>query len=178
MKKSPRRLQAVGVVFVRGRSYRLCEHSALTVIGLFFISLTRVKEMKQRKRVQGDSKSPCKSPGLCAFCTYEPKAVREAASQKPRGLAVLIANTFLKGFEGVWGDFSQKSPRVPPHAMIASISATVRGMAAERSMQPSSVISTSFSMRTPMPSSAMYIPGSTVITMPGLSVRSRSVQMS
>jgi len=34
----------------------------------------------RRKRVQGDSKSPCRSPGLCALCTCGPKLFREAAS--------------------------------------------------------------------------------------------------
>ena len=62
--------------------------------------------------------------------------------------------------------------------MMASISSTVLGMAADRSTQPSSVIKTSFSMRTPIASSSIYIPGSTVITMPGCSVCSRSVTIS
>ena len=56
------------------------EHKFLPFVGLFFTSLTRVKEVKRRKRVQGDSKSPCRTPGLCAFCTYGPKVVREVAS--------------------------------------------------------------------------------------------------
>ena len=63
-----------------GVEVRLCEQDFLTIIGLFFTSLTRVKEVKRRKRVQGDSKSPCRSPGLCALCTCGPNAFREAAS--------------------------------------------------------------------------------------------------
>ena len=35
--------------------------------------------------------SPYVSPGLCAFCTYGPKLFGEAASQKPRCLAVSLA---------------------------------------------------------------------------------------
>ena len=54
--------------------------------------------------------------------------------------------------------------------MNASISSTVLRMLEERSIGFSSVMTISFSMRMPMPSSSMYRPGSTVMTMPGRSV--------
>lgn len=55
-------------------------------------------------------------------------------------------------------------------AMNASMSLTVLRMLEERSIGFSSVMTMSFSMRMPMPSSSMYRPGSTVMTMPGRSV--------
>ncbi|MBQ1944846.1 MAG: hypothetical protein II346_07550, partial [Ruminococcus sp.] len=51
-----------GLVGGGGEDVRWCEQNFLTFVGLLFISLTHVKETNQRKRVQGDSKSPCRSP--------------------------------------------------------------------------------------------------------------------
>ena len=53
--------------------------------------------------------------------------------------------------------------------MMASISSVVRGIASESTVQPSSVMSRSSSMRMPIASSSMYRPGSSVMTMPGAS---------
>jgi len=69
----------------------MCEQSFLTFITLLFTFLARPKKVNRKKRVQGDSKSPCRSLGLCAFCPYGTKLFREVASQKPRCLAVSLA---------------------------------------------------------------------------------------
>ena len=81
---------------LRGNLFGECEHIFLTLIHLLSISLTRVKEIDERKRVQGDSKSPCRSPGLCALCTYGPKVFREAASLLFLG-AVRMPNSVGRG---------------------------------------------------------------------------------